>query len=924
MASAPPLPPGFEIESTPSAPLRPLIPRTPAPRYPDEAALSQGRAAAAPYEAPRAAAETRKANADAQAAEDARQRHGLTAEQHNGLQSQYNSLGLLENGINEVDQLYRQNYQGRRTTLGGYLPNIVNPDARQFEAASNRLMSAIASAQGLSAQQQNTPTELRIRFGPMVPSATDDDATIEDKLRALRDLLGTQRRTLAQQLGLRENPGDVERTQAAAVPAGAPIGAAGDGSPPGPTDPNLVQPGEGMGQVGAIPITPNSDPNGQNVVSGEGGTMLTENDRRIAGMATALANSALPPDQAISRINEILRTSGRNLLTPGEEESIRSARRNHTRHPGFSATPSGQSQGNIVSKIGDSPGGAATINYLDTVSYGLPGLFSQDYREGVAAVREAHPVASLIGSLAGGITAPGGPRPGALVGEQMLRGGAQGAAYGFNSTGGSPEGAITGGSLGVIAPAAFRVAGAGVRGAYRGVTGAASGAEALPGAVAAQDLNIPLMPGDVGGPFTRRATSVGAQLPFSTNRITNAYEATNTAAQGARDRVAQTVAGEGREVLGNEAAGQAATRGALDYRTSSRNTVGRAYDRAQELAGDTRITPANAIETLDRNIAELSEVPGGAPAALTDLRQRLQGDFTVSGLRGLRTQLRDDFAMKGLRGSDTERRAMQVIDAVTDDINTGLTQAGRGEAATAYRAADEMHRARVDTLDSVIMPIIGRRGEKSGEEVVRALQQASQGNSQRLERFISALPPEEASDVRATLIGQLGRATNGNQNAATDAFSLGTFLTHYSAMTPSARRTVFGREGTKALNQLAEVADLRRQAGQFANRSNTGAIMGSLFTWGPGMLTAIGSQQAMARLLTSPKLVRFLANMPREPGRVRQYLGRLNVMARTETNPVLAQQFRGLADALQRAANDNIPLPGTVAASTNEGPDNAE
>lgn len=929
MASAPPLPPGFELETAPAprGPIQPIIPRTPPPQTAPQRAIDEGRAAAAPYDPIRAAADARKAAADAQAAEDAHRRHGLTAEQQNALQSQYNSLDLLERGISDVDALYQRDFRGRRTTIGGLLPGMVAPSNSAFNTAADSLMSAIAAAQGLTAQQQNTPAELRIRFGPMIPTSTDTDEVIEQKLGRLRDLLGTQRRTLAQQLGLREHPGDVEQANAGAVAAGAPIGAAGVVTPAnGPTTPGAPPSGMTAANPGEGPRAQFIPGQGQELSQGTtpGERYTTEEDRRLfEGLAPLIQNG-----QSREQMQAWLSQNYPGAqITDEQWQQIDDARRNHRDMrivPGASGVRSAVEA--VARTVLHSPfgeGGDAFIaNAADSASLGAPGLFSEEYRNRLGDIRTRNPGASLAGALVGGLVAPGGPRPGMSLGETMLHTGGQGGVYGLNSTGGSPEGAATGFTLGALAPAAFRLGGAGVRGAYRGLGGGRGGAEALPGAMAAQELNIPLMPGDVGGPFTRRATSVGAQLPFSTGRITRAYEATETAAQAARDRVASTVAGEGREVLGAEAAGQAATRGALEYRSGSRMAVGRAYDRAQELAGDARITPTRAIEALDRNIAELNEVPGGAPAALADLRQKLQGNFSVSGLRGLRTQLRDDFASQGLRGSDLERRAMQVVDAVTEDINTGLTQAGRADAAAAYRAADEMHRARVDTIDSVLMPIIGRRGEKSGEQVVRALQQASQGNSQRLERFISALPPEESSDVRATLIGQMGRATNGQQNAATDAFSLSTFLTNYSAMTPSARRTVFGREGTKALNQLAEVANLRRQAGRFANSSQSGAIMGSLFTWGPGILTAIGSQQAMAKLLTSPRLVRFLANMPREPGRVRQYIGRLNVMARTETNPVLAQQFRGFADALNRAANDNVPLAAAANPSDQEGQNN--
>lgn len=1028
MASAPPLPPGFELESSaPQAPLQPIIPRTPPPQTEPQRRIDEGRAAQAPHDTARAAAEAARAAVEAQTAADNARR---MAAQRQSLPETLTNIRNVIGNAREAQRLSRDGWfatgfgSGLGRMTGG--TSGTDLDALLSQIGSNTAFDRLSRmrAESPTGGALGNVTERELELLQSTIASMDVSQSDAQFQRSMDDIINAYSTVYARLGG---NPDDLAawteragREVAAAVVRGTEAGASpsggqpGGGAPPdqltrGPGLPPLTQ-GEANAAAGSEEL-------------GEGDTVRVnpERDERYAAQLTAIARSGRSPEQ----INEWLRSQGLQPLTAEATARINEYRRlGRPRDipafgPNYEMGPRPRTYNDVVGIETSEGAQAGVANYMDAASFGAPALFSESYRRRIGDLRVRNPVESIIGSVAGSLIAPGGPRAGMTLWNQSLRSGGQGALYAFNSTGGDPVAGLAGGTIGIAAPGAFNLAGRGVRGAYNAVRG--GDGVPNPGAMAAQELDIPLMPGDVGGPFTRRATAFGAQLPFSTSRITNAYEATNTAAQAARDRVASTVAGEGRELLGTEAAGEAARRGALSYRSSSRDQVGRAYDRAAELAGDTRIVPTQALERLDESIRELSESPTGAPSALLDLRSQLVGgqsrleefgregnerflnyilpdgrrvpmqviigpkgvaeisvdpfsrasntygvgqvrdaarqlrtlypeirsirgqrqsganpgrdqvvnfdgqrpiDFTVSGLRNLRTRLRDDFASQGLRGSDIERRAMQVVDALSDDINTGLTNAGRADAAVAYRAADDLHRARIDTLDSVIMPIIGRNGERSGEQIVQALQRAASGNSQRLQRFIGSLPANEARDVRATLIGQLGRATNSQQNAATDAFSLETFLTNYSAMTPSARRTVFGREGSKALSQLAEVADLRRQAGRFANRSNTGSVVGGVATGGsvygglPVLIGAAAAQYGMGRILTSPKLVRFLANMPRDPNRAPGYIGRLTRMARVESNPAIAQDMLGLRDVLLRAANDNISDVSRVAAES--------
>lgn len=555
--------------------------------------------------------------------------------------------------------------------------------------------------------------------------------------------------------------------------------------------------------------------------------------------------------------------------------------------------------------------------------------------------QEHHQAARLVGQLIGGLALPSGLEGVAYnAGKTALREGATlaearaiaataatrraaqvgagyGGAYGFDSNYGSAgerlAGAGIGAAEGALGGLAFGKAGEAIA-PRMDVSRVAARALPVPEgqqvAEAAGRQGIDLLPADVGGPTTRRLTAAAAQAPLSASPVINAAGRTVEQAQGVRDRVAQSVG----SVLNPEAAGETAASGARSFiaRTSARGNE--LYRTAEAAANGVRVTPTNALANLDQHISDLSETPGGSVAlnTLQGLRDSLaQGDFTVQGIRNLRTALRDEFTSNGLRGSDVERRVNQVVDAANDDVVQGLRDAGRPEAARAYATADRYWRNRLNTIDNTIAPIIGKDGNASGEQVVQRLQAAMRGNNARFIGFVKALPPQEAGDVRASLISRLGTATKGNQNDEGTAFSLQTFLSNWNDIGESAKNHLFGPEGRAALNDLAKVANGTRQAQGYANRSNTaGGILGNIGAiLGLGSVAphaAAGSAAAQligGRLLASPRFARWLARSNQTSLSPTSYVERLSRIARAEpaiANDVLNLQSR-LTDALSQA-----------------------
>jgi len=542
-----------------------------------------------------------------------------------------------------------------------------------------------------------------------------------------------------------------------------------------------------------------------------------------------------------------------------------------------------------------------------------------DRRRGYDAYDEQNnPLARGVGQFAGGFAVP-------LVGSATAanlgrNGAAAGALYGLGNSYGDAgsralevgSGALAGGALGYglgrgaewLAARAGNVPPGG---------GGGSGASELMAAAGRQGVNP--LPADVGGPMTRRFTSAAAQGPLSAGPIIRGGQRVSEEIAGARDRIA---AGVGNAVQPVEA-GELAQQGARDYIATSRQQVGGLYDRARGASEGVRPVPERALAAVDTNLQELAETPTtSAPVtkALEGLKADLgaEGGLSIDALRRLRTNVRGLAQTDELRGTDFQRRAGQVLDAISDDISEGLPPQARAQ----FRAADQAHRERIETIDEVIKPIIGGRNEKAyaPERVFSNLQNASRSDSARLRRFMDALPAEEQASIRATVIGQLGKASAGAQDAEGAAFSPAQFLTQWNQLTPRAKDVLFKGEARDALNDLAKITEGTKQAAGYANRSNTGGVLNVAALFGLGQVSptaAIAGATAQiisGRLLASPAVARWLARPANTPQQVANAARRLSVIATRQ--PEIANDLLPIQQALstsvsKAAAEDQKP-----------------
>jgi hypothetical protein len=433
---------------------------------------------------------------------------------------------------------------------------------------------------------------------------------------------------------------------------------------------------------------------------------------------------------------------------------------------------------------------------------------------------------------------------------------------------------------------------------------------------AADRQGVDVLPADVGGPVTRRASSWTAQTMVGGRPIINASEKMQGQAKEARDRIAASIG----QALEPEAAGQQGISGAQKYVLESGREARRFYAPAEKASEGVKVAVPKALSVLGDNIQALQETPGSAPglSILQGIHDALlDGKASVAGIRRMRTVLRDQFIKDGLVGSDLERRVNQVIDAAAEDVRDGLSAAGKPDAAANFAAGDAAWKTRARTIDTTIKPLIGTRDNpKSGEQVIKTLTADLQGNNARAVKFLKALPDEEQANIRASIIGAMGKAKAGKQGSEGEEFSLDTFLTNWNQIGETAKNAYFGPEARAALNDLAKIAEGTREAQGYRNMSNTGGVVAGIATAAtslggiPLLLKTLGTQYALGRLLASPRFARWLARSAKTSLSREAYLDRLGRIAKAE--PAIAADILSLQ---QRLAETFGTAPMKAAAS---------
>lgn len=595
-----------------------------------------------------------------------------------------------------------------------------------------------------------------------------------------------------------------------------------------------------------------------------------------------------------------------------------------------------------VDAIGRGAADVATFGLADELAAAVDTVFGGGTMEenlnrqrGIdRADEQVNPIARFGGQMGGALATaaitPAWMRP--TTGKGFAGAGAlSGGAYGYGSGEGGPlsgdrlQNALLGTAAGAATGYGFGKVGQKLaeRSTLRAERRTAEQGQRNALLQAADRQGVEMMPADVGGPMTRRLTAGAAQAPVSAGPIMRAGQRVQDQTRAARDRIAE---GAG-EVLDPETAGEIARRGGDKFIQYTRNVGGNLYDRAERMARDAKVMPRKALAALDDAIGRMRQNPAAEDSAqlnaLEKLRDRLgKGAVSVVGVRDMRTKLREAYMDEGLRSNGFQKIIKDVVDAASEDMADGLAEQGLERAVAAFSTADRYWRGRVEMIDQFLAPILGRN--RSGEEVMRALEGAAKSRGRQLSGFVRALPEQERRSVQATVISRLG-AKRGDAEAVD--FSSDVFLTQWKAMTPRAKTALFDKETRSALDDLARIAEGSKAANAYANRSNTSGgiaaqfvLSGGAMTGGPLSLAfATIGQYGAGKLLASPGVARWLARAPKagsNPTAIRTWANRFPIAA--GNTPAIREQMQ----AFQRQLIEGLSQgPGRVAAS---GPDTGD
>lgn len=365
-----------------------------------------------------------------------------------------------------------------------------------------------------------------------------------------------------------------------------------------------------------------------------------------------------------------------------------------------------------------------------------------------------------------------------------------------------------------------------------------------------------------------------------------------TAAERTRDEVAGRVRSLADEYASASGLPTTATRSAQDIgntvqqgaRAASERFTQRQeqlYAAAYDQIGRNTPTPVTNVATLEADVASLvNAAPNSfAPtvqqaltrmqAVLTDARNS-GGAIPFDVLRQIRTDIGRDIdnpVLAGSRGSANDN-LRRLYGAITEDLNAVARQSPEGGRALAQ--ADRY--TRFNMTQNV--PTLQRMSDAdTSGQVFNTAMSGSRESADTLMRLRRNLAPEEWDRVAGGVLGRMGIARPGAQDATGEMFSVNTFLTNWNSLSREAREALFSRgryaQIAPALDQIARVASYARDIDRMANPSGTARHLIYLQALGGVGLDASGGMgagtaqfvapYAAAKLMTNPTFARWLA-----------------------------------------------------------------
>jgi len=361
------------------------------------------------------------------------------------------------------------------------------------------------------------------------------------------------------------------------------------------------------------------------------------------------------------------------------------------------------------------------------------------------------------------------------------------------------------------------------------------------------------------------------------------------------------------------------------------------YDDVVDMIGANTPVQVNAVKALRQKMeGELARAPRSLEPALKSAMQMLreieldaagQGGVPFQAMREIRTMVGKDIDAPILAGSTgAQNEALKrVYGALSEDIKEAAKAAGP-EAAKKLAVADRYTRLFMSTASKTMQKLADFDADEKAFSF--AMQSAKDGGT-ALARMRRHFTPDEWDTVAGTVLGRMGLARPGAQDAAGEAFSVNTFMTNWNKLAPEAREALFGgkryAELAPALDRLVSVIDALKGAEKLANTSNTartmlafstistlGGALGGLAGGDPqsvatGVLGSIVAPRVAAKLITSPRFVNWLTDAATNPTGLSAQIGRLSEIGVAE--PWLQGEIEQYVQALRSVPTVTPAVP---------------
>ena len=334
-----------------------------------------------------------------------------------------------------------------------------------------------------------------------------------------------------------------------------------------------------------------------------------------------------------------------------------------------------------------------------------------------------------------------------------------------------------------------------------------------------------------------------------------------------------------------EKAGRAIKRSVIGFTDDFKGKAGVLYDKLDEaIPKESPVTVSNTKALLDELAAPIAGAERTTAGIVTPFIRKMQQDLTEDAAEGalpyealkiIRSRIGEKLT-SDLIVDTSKAQLKRVYGAISKDMEKAASDAG---ALEAFKRANKYWAAGLSRIDDFLDPLAKK---VQPEDIFMAATKGKEGAT-RIRAVMKGLDPKERDIVASTVLRRMGRAKPGAQDEMAEAFSTETFLTNWATLSPQAKSALFSgtpklKAYSKNLDQIAKTARIIREGSRaLANPSGTSSQFANFLTAGlaaggvvdPKFLGLAGTvfvgNNALTRLMTSDKFVKFLADTTRYP-----------------------------------------------------------